>query len=160
MTKKFLFIFMMLFGGVSLLQAATIPLKVGIEDDAQLCLDIPSRLLDLGTLTKMVTSWPCRPPRATTSSLSTTRMTYWSILRSCPQARARSFCPLLSPVTLKSASRPLPIIITVTSRCKTISLVGAALGCPHLLILKQSNNMMKKVIISCVLLVAPLAVFA
>ena len=34
MTKKFLFIFMMLFGGVSLLQAATIPLKVGIEDDA------------------------------------------------------------------------------------------------------------------------------
>jgi len=33
MTKKFLFIFMMLFGGVSLLQAATIPLSVGIEDD-------------------------------------------------------------------------------------------------------------------------------
>ena len=33
MTKKFLFIFMMLFGGVSLLQAATIPLSVGIEDN-------------------------------------------------------------------------------------------------------------------------------
>ena len=33
MTKKLLFIFMMLFGGVSLLQAATIPLSVGIEDD-------------------------------------------------------------------------------------------------------------------------------
>lgn len=30
MTKKLLFIFMMLFGGVSLLQAATIPLSVGI----------------------------------------------------------------------------------------------------------------------------------
>lgn len=33
MTKKFLFIFMMLFGGGSLLQAATIPLSVGIDDN-------------------------------------------------------------------------------------------------------------------------------
>ena len=42
-----------------------------------------------------------------------------------PAGMTKLFCPLRSLVTLKSASRPLPIIITGTSRCKTLSLVCA-----------------------------------